>query len=129
MNLQNSTLIWPPSHGGTMLCCTDLFDHIVSRKWISLAWYLHDPVKKCKTTSVEWFTDNVGGNIPSKEDKSVKADCKKSDESTKKVESSGHEKKDPKEEKDSGNIKVSRGAVYCDCDTIEVTDDDNSEEM
>ena len=38
-------------------------------------------------------------------------------------------KKDPKKEKDSGNIKVSRGAVYCDRDTIEVTDDDSSEEM
>ena len=50
--------------------------------------------EKSKTTSVEWFNDNGGGNIPSKEDKSVKADCKKSDESMKKVESSGHEEKD-----------------------------------
>ena len=87
------------------------------------------PSEKSKTTSVEWFNDNGGGNITSKEDKSVKADCKKSDESIKKVKSLGHEKKDPKQEKYSGNIKVSRGAVCCDCDTIEVTDDDSSEEM
>ena len=87
------------------------------------------PSEKSKTTSVEWFTVNGGGHIPSKEDKSVKADCKKSDESIKKVESSGHEKKYSKKEKDSGNIKVSRGAICCDCDTIEVTDDDSSEEM
>ena len=64
------------------------------------------PSEKSKTTNVEWFTD-----IPSKEDKSVKADCKKSDESTKKVENSGHEKKIQKKEKDSGNIKVSRCCI------------------
>ena len=61
------------------------------------------PSEKSKTASVEWFNDNGGGNIPPK--------------------------KDPKKEKDSGNIKVSRGAVCCDCDTIEVTDDDSSDEM
>ena len=74
---------------------------------------LTGPSEKSKTTSVEWFKDNGEGNIPCKEDKSVKADCKKSDESIKKVESSGHEKKDPIKEKDSGNIKVNRGAVCC----------------
>ena len=43
------------------------------------------PSEKNKTTSAEWFSDNGGGNIPSKKDKSVKADCMKSDESIKKL--------------------------------------------
>ena len=88
-----------------MLCCTDLFGHIVSRKWISLVWCLHGPVKKAKLPV--W----------------------NGDESIKKVENPGHEKRDPQKEKGSGNIKVSRDAVYCDCNTTEVIDDDSSEEM
>ena len=34
------------------------------------------PSEKSKTTSVEWFTDNGGSNIPSKEDESVKCESR-----------------------------------------------------